>query len=598
MSDRKVEKESLVDGAHSDKGSEGFSWVTENGPMGTLELLKSNFPAAATVSLVSVSLSIALGIASGSTPAAGLATAIYGGLTFGFIGSSPYNIVGPAGALSGMLNSYAFLWTADILPWVSIFSSIVVALVWVFKLHSYMLYMPNSVFEGFTVAVAVIIGFGQMNFALGLVPAVRHPEFVLNVAESFKIIGDAKPESYSLFIPLFLALYFLMKSKYSYIPWSVLLPGLTIIVGYTQRESESWMIPTLKTKYGMLEPTLFQLPKVDVLKNSDIGGVIGAAAAVAFVAVLETLISAKIAQNKDKAQQGPPPRKSNPRPFDEDVETRALIVAHALCGVAGAMPPTGVFVRTNLNLDLGANHRFSQWLNAVFVLIISAVGMPVFSYIPQASIASILVVASVRMFPNHLLGRLWGEDRTNFGIMVLTAVVAIGEDPVMGLCLGTFLALLLRAKEMNESIDSDGSKKLPNPSIKAGKYDGVDVFTFTGSVCYLNAENMSIKGKLLLKDGTSAKTGLILDMANVTELDLDGADWVGNFCNVALPKPGDGAEGSPRQACVVVGASADVQATLKKGENAAGVKYFGEGSIGLHFADSLAAAVTTLNHHA
>jgi len=453
--------------------------------------------------------------------------------------------------------------------------------------------MPNSVFEGFTAAVAVIIGFGQMNFALGLAPAVRHPEFFLNVIESFKIISEAKAESYSLFIPLVVALYFLMK-HIPKIPWSVLLPGLTMIVGYTQRDSTTWMIPTLKTKYGSLEPTLFALPKVDVLRKADIGGVLGAAAAVAFVAVLETLIAAKIAQNKEKAQS---PIKSHPVPFDDGVETRALIIAHAVCGACGAMPPTGVFVRTNLNLDLGANHRFAQWLNALFVLIIAAVGMPIFSFLPQASIAAILVVASVRMFPNHLLLRLWAEDRTNFGIMVLTAAVAIAEDPVMGLCLGTFLALLLRAKEMNHAIT-----RTVNPSVKLTKHDGVDVLSLTGGVCYLNAEQMAIAAKATLaaSGSAAAKIGLILDVSNCTELDLDGADWVGSLAEAVLPAPAstDGVSQGRQASLVVVGASTDIRDSLLLAESSAALKFFGDGAVPIIWSDSLANAVLELNRNA
>merc|ERR1719222_1373995 len=85
----------------------------------------NNWRAGITVSLVSVPLSIALGIASGTTPTRGLSCAIFGGLCAGIFGSSDYNIVGPAGALSGMLSSYVFQWGQDCLPWISIMSAVI-----------------------------------------------------------------------------------------------------------------------------------------------------------------------------------------------------------------------------------------------------------------------------------------------------------------------------------------------------------------------------------------------------------------------------------------------------------------------------------------
>merc|ERR1711865_1214060 len=81
-----------------------------------------NWRAGVTVALVSVPLSISLGIGSGTTPTRGLATAVFGGLSAGFFGSSDYNIIGPAGALSGMLMAYSVRWSENVLPWMSLCS--------------------------------------------------------------------------------------------------------------------------------------------------------------------------------------------------------------------------------------------------------------------------------------------------------------------------------------------------------------------------------------------------------------------------------------------------------------------------------------------
>jgi len=51
-----------------------------------------------------------------------------------------------------------------------------------------------AVLEGFSVGVAVVIGFGQLNNALGLTGTagmVRYPEFYKNVGETFRFIGES-----------------------------------------------------------------------------------------------------------------------------------------------------------------------------------------------------------------------------------------------------------------------------------------------------------------------------------------------------------------------------------------------------------------------
>jgi MFS superfamily sulfate permease-like transporter len=106
------------------------------------------------------------------------------------------------------------------------------------------------------------------------------------------------------------------------------------------------------------------------------------------------------------------------------------------------MPPTGVFVRTSLNVQLGATHRASQLINALIVLMISVVAMPVFSYLPQASVAGLLVMASVRMAPINYIKELWRNEKGSFWLLQFTTLVCVFLDPVYGLVAGMVVALL------------------------------------------------------------------------------------------------------------------------------------------------------------
>jgi len=171
-----------------------LSLTTRTGVKALHRVVLDNWQSGVTVAMVSVPLSISLGMASvagsdGNAPAMGVATAFWGGLCASLFGSSDMNIVGPAGALSGMLFTYTMKFNgADILPYLSMFSSIAILLVYALNLQRYLLLMPKAVFEGFTFAVAIIIGLNQMNMALDLHPHEKHEHFYENVFESFKII--------------------------------------------------------------------------------------------------------------------------------------------------------------------------------------------------------------------------------------------------------------------------------------------------------------------------------------------------------------------------------------------------------------------------
>jgi len=488
----------------------------------------NNWRAGVTVALVSVPLSISLGIASGTTPMRGVACAIFGGACAGIFGASDYNIVGPAGALSGMLMSYVAQWGEDVLPWISIFSSVIIAVFWLLRLDTYMLLMPTSVFEGFTVAVAIIIGLNQINFACGLVPTEKHKLFVMNIYASITELGSTKMPSLILFLIQTPVLWLLM-CKFPKVPWTVIMPVVSIPLGWAcnagHLDLDLW---TLKTKYGVLSPELVQ--PLQPLRAEWLPLFV-ASLSVAIVAVLETLISAKIAGTRVD------------RPFSHTGEMRGLTIAHAVCGVAGSMPPTGVFVRTALNTSLGATHRFSQVLNAAVVAIIAGTLMPLFSYLPQATIAALLVVASIRMVPWSYLMRLWHESKSTLLLCLITAAVCVGEDPVIGLVVGMVLALLDRAK-----------RSIQAPSVRIiEEGGGAYRVAVIGALTYVKADTFIQQVKIL--DGVA---NVKLDLTDLYQLDHDGASALAKVVEAWM-----GSESMTEKKVVVIGVACTVFPVLQ-----------------------------------
>lgn len=88
-----------------------------------------------TVSLVSLPLSISLALAADATPVQGLITAIWAGGTSALFGGSHYNVVGPTGALSGVLSEFSIRYGPGIQPLLAMIAGIMSLLVWLFKLE-------------------------------------------------------------------------------------------------------------------------------------------------------------------------------------------------------------------------------------------------------------------------------------------------------------------------------------------------------------------------------------------------------------------------------------------------------------------------------
>lgn len=268
-----------------------------------------------------------------------------------------------------------------------------------------------------------------------------------------------------------------------------------------------WGLPTLKSKYGQLSPDLLSPPSPAVLAALPPGGAAGVVAAilsVAAVAVLETLISAKIAG--DRAGNA----------FDEAKETRGLALTHAVCGLAGAMPPTGVFVRTNLNQTLGSVHRASQFMQAALVGTVTLFAMPLFQFMPMPTIAAVLVVAAARMLPWGYLAELWRHDRADFYLCMLTATLAVSSDMIVGLLVGTVVALLRNAAQ---------TARAPNTVQHAtgASKAGTAVLAVSGAVTYVNAREVLTRGLACPSasvDGDAQRA--LLDLSGVLCVDSEG----------------------------------------------------------------------------
>lgn len=143
--------------------------------------VQKNWKAGLTVALVSLPLSISLAIAANATPVMGLITAVWAGLVAALFGGSNFNVVGPTGALSGILAAFAIQNGVEMLPLLAIASGLVVLLAYALRWDRYIIFIPSCVMHGFTLGVAFIIGLNQLNFALGLSGLSSHEKFILNV---------------------------------------------------------------------------------------------------------------------------------------------------------------------------------------------------------------------------------------------------------------------------------------------------------------------------------------------------------------------------------------------------------------------------------
>ncbi len=486
-----------------------------------LNNLKQNWKSGVTVSLVSIPLSVSLAIAAGSTPVAGIITAIWAGLLAALFGGSNFNIVGPTGALSGILATYAFVNGAESLAILAIATGVLVILSWFLKLERYLVFIPANTIQGFTLGVAFIIGMNQMNFALGYPKLPGHEKFIDNIIESLKHIDKISVESLIVFVLFFLGIFITEKYRsrikiISSLPATVVFAFFGILLGYASSiHAMPFTLQTLGSRYSDLSSQLFIFPNL-VNASYDLN-FITTALTVALIAIIETMLSARIADSMTKT-------KHNKRK-----EMFGLGIANLASGIAGGIPATAALARTSLNIKSGATSRISGVVNAIAIVLISFFLLPYFKFLPLTVIAAILVTVAVRMIEKEHFARMYHIDKKSFGIAMLVAFITVYEDPIIGILIGAAISLFLFLENLSrgqfEVIANSANKKIIGRVLSSKAEDFIKdshtiVYSIKGHFTYIDSQEHVSR----FETEHDHHENIILRMRELYFIDLDGID--------------------------------------------------------------------------
>jgi SulP family sulfate permease len=409
-------------------------------------LASDNWRSGLTVALISVPLSIALSIASGAGPLPGLITGIWATLLASFFGGSNYNIIGAAGALTTTLFAATlvapFGMAALVLPLLALLVGIMIFVIWLLNADRFLYYIPSSVMYGFAGGVAFLIAASQLFDATGLSSLKRTGTFLGDIGLFWAHKAEVDHGTIGVFL-IFIALIILIKRFIPKIPAVIPISILGIIFGFVEsRFISSIDVMTLGDKFGSFSGALYApgpWPYITQMlaTPSAIIPLIKISGVVALIAVLETLITAKIGDKITRTQ-------SSARQ-----ELFGLALANIGSGVMGGLPATGVFIRTGANIKAGATHRMSGTIAGLATAVIALLVLPFFSYIPMAVIAAILMNTAIGLIEVHQFKEFWIHERLSFFVALIVVFVTVFEDAGVGVLIGSFIALLLFADRIS-----------------------------------------------------------------------------------------------------------------------------------------------------
>lgn len=400
--------------------------------------------AGVTVALVALPLSIAIAIASGADPKAGLVTAVIAGFLISLLGGSRVQIGGPTGAfivvVYGVIEQYGF----DGLLLATLMAGMILILCAFLRAGRFIALVPEPVIEGFTVGIALIILVSQLKDLLGLSAAKASADLI----EALPALWDARaaisPAALAVGIFSIAGIAVLRKIAPSF-PGSL----LVIAAGSAAVALLAMPVDTLYSRFGPL-PTGLPAPSLPHVSIARISDLLPSAFVIAFLAAVESLLSAIVADRMIGGQH-----RSN-------AELLAQGVANVASPLFGGLPATGAIARTATNVRAGAKTPIAGIVHALAILLITVGAGSLTGYLAMPALAGLLIVTAWVMSEPHRWGermRLRTGDRVllflTMGLTVLTDLtIAIAVGTVAGLA----MRLIRRDVEPEEWTPSDRSK--------------------------------------------------------------------------------------------------------------------------------------------
>jgi MFS superfamily sulfate permease-like transporter len=172
-------------------------------------------------------------------------------------------------------------------------------------------------------------------------------------------------------------------------------------------------------------------PTLNVLQDVPFTSLLMSAVMLAVIASAETLLCASAV---DKMHSGP---RTN-----YDKELAAQGIGNMLCGLAGALPMTGVIVRSAANVQAGARSNLSAILHGIWLLTFVVFLTALLRIIPTCALAGILVFTGFRLIDWKGFWHLWKYSRSEAAIFLVTVVVIVVEDLLIGVVTGIVLSAI------------------------------------------------------------------------------------------------------------------------------------------------------------
>ena len=456
-----------------------------------------------TVAAVALPLALAFGVSSGATAAAGLVTAIIGGIIISIFSGASFQISGPTGAMTAILVTLAAKYGMQGILTACFFAGIILILAGILKLGRMIYYIPSSVITGFTSGIAIIIALGQLDNFFGV---KSHGSLAITKFISYFTQGF-HPDIPTMCIGLAVILIMVIwpKKLNDKVP-SSLAALIIILIANCFLKLDVAMVGDIP-KSLFLDERL-SISGIDFAKFWDL---FVPALSIAALGMIESLLCGASAGKMKKEE------------LNADRELIAQGIGNIVIPFFGGVPATAAIARTSVAIKAGCETRLTGVIHAGILLLSMFVLAPVMSVIPLSALAGVLIVTAWRMNDwtniKSIFSHKFKSGMIKFLVtMAATVVLDLTQAIVIGVAVSVIL-ILIKLTDIEINISEIDSERLEEAGIHLPRISGkVRVAYLTGAIFFAVVDKLTKK----LQEQEGVTEGLILSMRGVPVIDLSG----------------------------------------------------------------------------
>jgi MFS superfamily sulfate permease-like transporter len=403
------------------------------GPYSFLGDIKHDLFSSIVVFLVALPLCMGIAVASGAPPAAGIITGIIGGLVVGALAGCPLQVSGPAAGLSVIVWQYIQTYGMEKLSVIILLAGVLQIVAAWLQLGQWFRAVSPAVIHGMLSGIGLMILASQFHIMIDDAPRSSGLENLLSIpAGIWKAVapsgnGPAHQEAAAIGV-LTIATIMLWNK---FVPKKFqAIPGVLVGVVLATAVTVFYDLPISQVKVRDNLLAIIELPKLESLAHLTDTSLLSASLAMAFIASVETLLSATAV---DHMHSGPRTR------YNKELFSQG--VGNALCGLLGALPMTGVIVRSSANVQAGARTRTSSILHGAWILLFVAFLPFVLRQIPTACLGAILVFTGYKLMNVEVIKELREYGRSEVAIYFGTMGAIVATNLLTGVLVGVGLAI-------------------------------------------------------------------------------------------------------------------------------------------------------------